>query len=61
MTILLSMSLLSIGVGFGFVIAGILNKSDVETSQDRFGSNPLANAADVSVSAIKNPTTGKRG
>lgn len=29
MTILMSMSLLSIGVGFGFMIAGILNKNDV--------------------------------
>ena len=61
MTILLSMSLLSIGVSFGFVIAGILNKSDVETNQGSFGSNSLANAADVSVSANKNSTTGKRG
>ena len=34
MTILMSMSLLSIGVGFGFVIAGILNKAgDVENNQ----------------------------
>jgi len=31
MTFLLSISLLSIGASFGFVIAGILNKSDVET------------------------------
>jgi hypothetical protein len=32
MTILMSISLLSIGVSFGLVIAGILNKSDAETN-----------------------------
>jgi hypothetical protein len=31
MTLLMSISLLSIGASLGFVIAGILNKSDVET------------------------------
>jgi hypothetical protein len=60
MTFLICVSLFSIGASFGFVIAGILNKGDVETNQGSIGSDSLANTADVSVSAIKNSTDGKR-
>ena len=53
MTILMSVSLLLIGVSFGFVIASILSKSDTDANQGSLG--PV-----VPAGAIEDPTTGKR-